>query len=466
MKHSEDDSLRVGTQDSEPITPMFAETPPAIKATKIPITVVRSESSPEITPTSPPDGEVMMEGYLMKRSIGGGYMCGWNKRYIVLSVRKLCAEIAYFVDSNSKQAKGILWLNQHSKVVSSEVDHKPFCFEVRCTNGVVCYLHGHNQKEVDSWIAAITGAINRMKEKRKMKHKMSAHTMTGSRLGLRVPTKSHGNGFSARECIYSFGVNIHGQLGNGTHEQSSDSSGNLVKLDMERESVSSMAVGSRHCGVVLSSGKLFMWGDATHGQLAGISQTDTSAQRRVSMKEGTKVEIIFGKRKGCEGVLVKMVKPKRWVVSIKNTAKNKTEKVEYPETKFRSVIAPSPPPLFPSMMITLPQHVKMPVKVLDVACGDTHTIAVLEDRTVFSWGSGNYGQLGLGDNIKRVLTPQHISGMEKPAMSVYCGPEHSMVRVPSQSDDFSFIFFSFSSSHILPIISAHPHIHTHIHKDT
>ena len=75
-----------------------------------------------------------------------------------------------------------------------------------------------------------------------------------------------------------------------------------------------------------------------------------------------------------------------------------------------------------------------------MACGDTHTIAVLEDRTVFSWGSGNYGQLGLGDNIKRVLTPQHISGVEKPAMSVYCGPEHSMVRV------FSFCVWSQSFS--------------------
>ena len=198
---------------------------------------------------------------------------------------------------------------------------------------------------------------------------------------------------------------------------------------MERESVSAMGVGSRHCGVALSSGKLFMWGDATHGQLAGISQTDSTAQSRKAMKEGTKVEIIFGKRKGCEGILISEVKPKRWLVSIKNTAKNKTEKVEYPENKFRSTIAPSPPPLFPSMMITLPQQVKLPIKVLDLACGDTHTIAVLEDRTVFSWGSGNYGQLGLGDNIKRVLTPQHVSGMEKPVMSVYCGPEHSMVRV-------------------------------------
>ena len=214
MKHSEEDLM--SQMDSEPITPMFAETPPAIKARKIPITVVRASDSPPGSPeTDGKNSTVMMEGYLMKRSIGGGYMCGWNKRYIVLSVKKKCAEIAYFVDGNSQQAKGILWLNQHSKVVSSEVDHKPFCFEVRCTNGVVLYLHGHNQKEVDSWTAKITEAINEMKETRKMKHKRSAHTMTGSRLGLRVPKKMEG-GFVAQEHIYSFGVNLHGQLGNGT----------------------------------------------------------------------------------------------------------------------------------------------------------------------------------------------------------------------------------------------------------
>ena len=33
-------------------------------------------------------------------------------------------------------------------------------------------------------------------------------------------------------------------------------------------------------------------------------------------------------------------------------------------------------------------------KVVSVACGDKHTVAVLEDGSIYSWGSGKMGALG------------------------------------------------------------------------
>ena len=37
------------------------------------------------------------------------------------------------------------------------------------------------------------------------------------------------------------------------------------------------------------------------------------------------------------------------------------------------------------------------VDVTAISCGPYHVVAVGADGEVFSWGSGKYGQLGLGD---------------------------------------------------------------------
>jgi alpha-tubulin suppressor-like RCC1 family protein len=57
-------------------------------------------------------------------------------------------------------------------------------------------------------------------------------------------------------------------------------------------------------------------------------------------------------------------------------------------------------------VLTLPHAVDFPVmsgdvQVSKVAAGSRHTVALLEDGCVFTWGWNEYGQLGLGDNVSR-----------------------------------------------------------------
>lgn len=40
-------------------------------------------------------------------------------------------------------------------------------------------------------------------------------------------------------------------------------------------------------------------------------------------------------------------------------------------------------------------------KVVCISCGDTFTIAVVENGEVFAWGSNCVGQLGVGDDEDR-----------------------------------------------------------------
>ena len=41
-------------------------------------------------------------------------------------------------------------------------------------------------------------------------------------------------------------------------------------------------------------------------------------------------------------------------------------------------------------------------RVVDVACGSSHSACVLEDGSLYTWGKGRYGRLGHGDH-----EPQH-----------------------------------------------------------
>jgi alpha-tubulin suppressor-like RCC1 family protein len=49
------------------------------------------------------------------------------------------------------------------------------------------------------------------------------------------------------------------------------------------------------------------------------------------------------------------------------------------------------------------------VKIVKVACGSAHTIALSTVGLVYSWGFGESGCLGLGHNIFVTHTPQKLT---------------------------------------------------------
>ncbi|XP_036407759.1 probable E3 ubiquitin-protein ligase HERC3 [Megalops cyprinoides] len=65
-------------------------------------------------------------------------------------------------------------------------------------------------------------------------------------------------------------------------------------------------------------------------------------------------------------------------------------------------------------------------QVIQVACGDHHTIALSKEGEVFTWGSNSNGQLGLDHVVSSPLTPRHVtllSGM--PLSQISAGGDQS-----------------------------------------
>lgn len=63
--------------------------------------------------------------------------------------------------------------------------------------------------------------------------------------------------------------------------------------------------------------------------------------------------------------------------------------------------------------------------VVDVHCGESHTVALTVEGEVYAWGGGSMGQLGLGDLLRQNL-PIQVSNLENRIIQIGCGKRHSV----------------------------------------
>jgi len=77
-------------------------------------------------------------------------------------------------------------------------------------------------------------------------------------------------------------------------------------------------------------------------------------------------------------------------------------------------------------------------KIVQVATGDSHNLALTAEGHVFAWGSGAYGRLGLGTEMD-VHAPTIVEGelREARVLNVSCNSFHSLALVLPDNDDYS-----------------------------
>ncbi|KAE8590850.1 hypothetical protein XENTR_v10018230 [Xenopus tropicalis] len=78
--------------------------------------------------------------------------------------------------------------------------------------------------------------------------------------------------------------------------------------------------------------------------------------------------------------------------------------------------------------IRVPRNIKSlsDVQIVQVACGHHHSLALSKDSDIFSWGQNQYGQLGLGLEIKKECAPRHIKSLSGiPFAHIAAGGGHS-----------------------------------------
>jgi len=85
----------------------------------------------------------------------------------------------------------------------------------------------------------------------------------------------------------------------------------------------------------------------------------------------------------------------------------------------------------------LPQLVEdlAAVRIIDVAIGDSHVLALTHDSEVFAWGNNSMGQCGQGHSTSPITRPRRVLGLEGvPVNQISAGTSHSVFWTALPSD--------------------------------
>lgn len=185
--------------------------------------------------------------------------------------------------------------------------------------------------------------------------------------------------------LLSVGDNSFGQLGLGDLKPRREPS--VIHYFREKR-VLEVCCGGQHSGVVCANNEVFFWGDSSSGQ-CGIGD-------------------------------IKLVnQPSRVKFERYNISDTRETHIPTPQDK---------------------DNKKNEPVIIQIACGDSHSLALSIDGEVWSWGTGC--QLGHGVDIDKVTIPTQIEFLiGKHVTSVACGAYHSLAVI---QEDLSYPTFMLS----------------------
>uniref|UniRef100_A0A3Q3F7M7 Retinitis pigmentosa GTPase regulator b n=1 Tax=Labrus bergylta TaxID=56723 RepID=A0A3Q3F7M7_9LABR len=199
--------------------------------------------------------------------------------------------------------------------------------------------------------------------------------------------------------VFSSGGNSEGQLGLGDCEERT--AFQRIHFFDSRGPIKMLAAGS-NTSAALTSGKLFMWGDNTEGQIGLGKESHAASPQEVSVGQ-----------------------PISWVSCGYYHSALVTDGALYTFGERDSGKLGLGTEQLPRHRV--PQRVKsIKEEVLQVACGGGHTVALTDD--IYTFGLGQFGQLGHGTFIFESRVPRLVEHFRKGRVcQVNCGENHTAV---------------------------------------
>ncbi|XP_003799962.1 X-linked retinitis pigmentosa GTPase regulator [Otolemur garnettii] len=200
--------------------------------------------------------------------------------------------------------------------------------------------------------------------------------------------------------VYATGGNNEGQLGLGDTDERDTF--HLISFFTSQHKIKQLSAGSNTSAALTEDGQLFMWGDNSEGQ--------------IGLKDVTNV---------CVPHQVTIGKPISWI----SCGYYHSAFVTIDGELYTFGESESGKLGLPSQLLTnhrIPQLVSsIPDKVIQVACGGGHTL-VLTEESVYAFGLGQFGQLGLGTFIFETSEPKVLEYVKgEKIISISCGENHT-----------------------------------------
>ncbi|NXN44650.1 RPGR regulator, partial [Rhinoptilus africanus] len=219
---------------------------------------------------------------------------------------------------------------------------------------------------------------------------------------LAVCGRNHTLVYTEKGNVYAAGGNSEGQLGLGDTEERTTF--HLIRFFTNQHKIKQLAAGSYTSAAVTEDGQLFVWGDNSEGQIGLADKACVSVPCQVDVgKPVSSVScgyyhsaLITG-----DGELYTFGEPENGKLGL------------LPEQLKNNRV---PQPVLGIME-----------KVNKVACGGEHTV-VLTETDVYTFGLGQYGQLGHGTLIFETSVPKSVKHLRRHKIcNITCGENHTAV---------------------------------------
>uniref|UniRef100_A0A8D0DIC6 X-linked retinitis pigmentosa GTPase regulator n=1 Tax=Sander lucioperca TaxID=283035 RepID=A0A8D0DIC6_SANLU len=211
---------------------------------------------------------------------------------------------------------------------------------------------------------------------------------------------------TAQGKVLASGGNSEGQLGLGDCEERT--AFQRIGFFDSRGPIKMLAAGSNTSAALTESGQLFMWGDNTEGQIGLGKESHAASPQEVSV--GRPISWVSC---GYYHSALVTVDGALYTFGESDSGKLGLGTDQLPRHR-------------------VPQRVKgVKEPVTQVACGGGHTVALTEDD-VFTFGLGQFGQLGHGTFVFQSPLPQPVQHFKKGRVrQVACGENNTAVITDS-----------------------------------
>ncbi|XP_048052221.1 probable E3 ubiquitin-protein ligase HERC4 isoform X3 [Megalobrama amblycephala] len=186
---------------------------------------------------------------------------------------------------------------------------------------------------------------------------------------------------------------------------------------LENRQVIQIACGDQHSMALTKDGQLFVWGENSHGQL-GLGKGEPSTLSPQPLKSLCGIPLAQINAGGDHS----------FVLSLSGVVfgwgKNSAGQLGLGDTTDRHV---------PTVVNSLNRK-----KTVSISCGGEHTATLSKGGTVFTFGSGGFGQLG-HNSFKDEYHPRVVAELWGSKVSqVTCGRRHTLISVSSSKLIYSF----------------------------
>uniref|UniRef100_A0A8C2U4H6 X-linked retinitis pigmentosa GTPase regulator n=1 Tax=Coturnix japonica TaxID=93934 RepID=A0A8C2U4H6_COTJA len=219
---------------------------------------------------------------------------------------------------------------------------------------------------------------------------------------LAVCGRNHTLVYTEKGNVYAAGGNSEGQLGLGDTEERTTF--HLISFFTNQHKIKQLAAGSCTSAAVTEDGQLFVWGDNSEGQIGLADKICVTVPCQVDVGKPIS-SISCGYYHSAfitgDGELYTFGEPDNGKLGL-SPEQLKNSRVPQPVLGIRE-------------------------KVNKVACGGEHTV-VLTETGVYTFGLGQYGQLGHGTLLFKTSEPKSVEHLGRHKIhNVTCGESHTAV---------------------------------------